>query len=40
LTHVDVRSNARMRVFRDFIQASLESKRALVEGGTVSSRPA
>jgi len=34
LTHVDVRSNARMRVFRDFIQASLESKRALVEGGS------
>jgi len=32
LSHVDLRTTARVRVFRDFLVAELEGKRALIEG--------
>ena len=34
LTHVDVRTNARIRVFRDFMQEYLSDRLALMEGDT------
>ncbi|MCZ6827992.1 MAG: LysR family transcriptional regulator [Gammaproteobacteria bacterium] len=37
LTHVDVRTNARIRVFRDFMQVYFEERRDLLEGMRVNA---